>query len=182
MSTDNLIIRPATLDDAPAIQAIYAPYCEKSAVTFELSPPDVDEMRERISAVLDAGYPYFVIEERGEILGYAYAGPYKARAAYRFAVEDSIYLKESATGRGIGSKLLGYLIDHCEQRGFRQMLGIITYFEDAPSIALHEKFGFVKDGLMKSVGWKNDQWYDVLFMRKELGKGASCPPDVEPLE
>jgi len=169
-------LRPAAPEDVPAIQAIYAHHVLHGLGTFEEVPPTPMEMAERCAAVLDRGLPWLVADD-GEVLGYAYAGPFRTRAAYRFTVEDSVYVAEAARGRGVGRALLSAIIAECEAMGLRQMLGVIGDSGNAASIALHRACGFQHLGVVPAVGWKFGRWVDVVWMQRALGPGGASPPD-----
>ena len=136
-----LSVRPATPADIPAITRIYAHSVRTGTASFELEPPDEAEMARRMQVLFDGGYPYIVAEIGGAIAGYAYAGSYRPRPAYRFSVEDSIYIDPSAQRRGVGRVLLQQLIEECERRGFRQMIAVIGDSAQTPSIELHRALG-----------------------------------------
>lgn len=169
-------IRPATPSDVPAIAAIYADAVLNGTASFELEPPDEAEMARRMAALLDGGFPYLVAESAGAVVGYAYAGAYRPRPAYRFTVEDSVYVAPSAKGRGTGRALLKALVAEAERRGFRQMIAVIGDEASAGSIALHRSAGFEMVGTFRSVGWKFDQWRATVLMQRPLGDGDSVPP------
>ena len=166
-------LRRASPEDAAAIAAIYAPYVTASAVSFETEPPDADAMRARIEAGGEL-YPWLVAEEEGEVLGYAYASAFRARPAYRYVVETSVYLAGGAQGRGIGTALYGALIRTLEAQGFAQAIGAIT-LPNAPSVRLHEALGFVQAGTYRQVGWKMGAWHDVGLWQRALAP-ATDPP------
>jgi phosphinothricin acetyltransferase len=170
-------IRPATLADIPAITAIYAHAVRHGTASFELEAPDETEMKRRMSSLCDGGFPYLAAEERGTLLGYAYAGLYRTRPAYRFSLEDSIYIAPDRQGRGIGRVLLDALIEESAALGFRQMIAVIG---DSPtqaaSVALHRAAGFAMVGTLDSVGYKFDRWLDTVLMQRALGEGADSPP------
>ncbi|HEX4097493.1 MAG TPA: GNAT family N-acetyltransferase [Caulobacteraceae bacterium] len=170
-------LRPAESEDVPAIQAIYAHHVLHGLGTFEEVPPSPAEMAERCAAVLDRGLPWLAAEDGGEIVGYAYAGPFRTRAAYRFTVEDSVYVAEAARGKGVGRALLTAIIAECEAMGLRQMVGVIGDSDNAASIALHRACGFELKAIVPAVGWKHGRWVDVVWMQRALGPGASTPPD-----
>ena len=157
-----LTIRPASLSDAQAIQAIYTPYVEKTAFTFEYEVPSVQEFEKRICKTLEK-YPYLVAEENGQVLGYAYASTYYARTAYDWTTELSIYLHEDARGRGLGSQLY----DALEKRGFLRFLACIAVPNEA-SIVMHEKRGYVQVAHFPKVGYKFEQWHDIVWMQKTI--------------
>lgn len=169
-------VRPATLDDIAEVQAIYAHHVMHGLGTFETEPPDQHEMRTRHSQVTGAGFPYLVAEVDGRVLGYAYANHFRARAAYRHTVEDSIYVAPTATGRGVGKALLNDLIDRCAALGLRQMLALIGDSGNVASIGVHRSCGFALTGVMQAVGRKADRWVDVVVMQRALGPGSSTPP------
>jgi L-amino acid N-acyltransferase YncA len=169
-------VRPATPADIPAITRIYAHAVRHGTASFELEPPDEAEMTRRQRALLDGGYPYLVAEIDGSVAGYAYAGPYRTRPAYRFSVENSIYVAPQAHRRGIGRVLLDALIVESEMRGYRLMIAVIGDSAQAPSIALHRAAGFKMVGAFEGVGYKFDRWLDSVLMQRPLGKGASAPP------
>jgi L-amino acid N-acyltransferase YncA len=169
-------IRPATEADVPAITAIYQQAVREGTATFELAPPDLAEMMRRYRALVDGGYPYFVAMLDGRVAGYAYAGAYRPRPAYRFTVENSIYLDPSFHRRGIGMLLLERLITECETRGFRQMIAVIGDSANAGSIGVHTKGGFKMIGTHPNVGLKFGRWLDTVMMQRDLGEGASTVP------
>jgi L-amino acid N-acyltransferase YncA len=169
-------VRAATAGDIPAITRIYGHAVKHGTASFELEPPDEAEMAHRMQTLLDGGYPYFVAETDGALVGYAYAGPYRPRPAYRFSVEDSIYIDPSAQRRGIGRVLLEHLIAECERRGFRQMVAVIGDSAQTASIKLHRALGFRLVGTVENVGYKFDQWLDSVNMQRPLGRGATTKP------
>jgi phosphinothricin acetyltransferase len=169
-------IRPATAADIAAITAIYADAVRHGTATFELEPPDRAEMLRRFAALSEANFPYLVAEERTGVAGYAYAGPYRARPAYRFTVEDSVYLAPSAQGRGIGSALLARLIAATTQRGFRQMIAVIGDSANVASVRTHACAGFALIGTHPDVGFKFGRWLDTVMMQRALGEGAATTP------
>jgi L-amino acid N-acyltransferase YncA len=168
-------IRATVEADLPAVQAIYAHHVLTGTASFELDPPDLEEIRRRWSAVVAGGYPHLVASGGNEVLGYAYAGAYRPRPAYRHAVEDSVYVREGHHGRGIGGALLARLIEECERRGFRQMIAVIG--DNLPaSLALHRAAGFELVGRLRSVGHKFERWCDTTLMQRPLGSGDGAPP------
>ncbi len=169
-------IRPATLVDLPAITAIYADAVRHGTATFEIDPPDVAEMTLRYEALRARDMPYIVAEYSGQIAGYAYAGPYRPRAAYRFTVENSIYLSPSHHRLGIGAALLRELITACEARGFRQIVAVIGDSGNAGSINLHRKLGFAMVGTHRAVGFKFGRWLDTVDMQLALNGGSDTTP------
>ncbi len=170
-------IRPATPADIPAITRIYAHSVRTGTASFELEPPTETEMARRMQALLDGGYPYIVAEIGEVLVGYAYAGSYRPRPAYRFSVEDSIYIDPSAHRRGAGRALLEHLIEECTQRGFRQMVAVIGDSAQTPSIELHRVLGFRMVGTVADVGYKFGRWLDSVNMQRALGDGATTKPD-----
>jgi len=169
-------IRTAAAADIAAITRIYAHAVEHGTATFEIEPPDETEMARRLSALLRNGYPYLVAERGGMIAGYAYAGAYRARPAYRWSVEDSIYVAPDMQRQRIGSQLLARLIDEAERLGFRQMIAVIGDSAQTPSIAVHERAGFAHIGTLRSVGFKHGRWLDTVLMQRALGRGDAVPP------
>ena len=170
-------IRIAEGRDVAAIQAIYAGHVLNGLATFEEVPPDVAEIARRREDVLALGLPYLVAEAEGRVLGYAYAAPFRARSAYRFTVEDSVYLDPAATGRGIGGRLLVRLIEDCTARGARQMLAVIGDSGNAASIAVHARAGFRPAGTFRAVGFKFGRWVDTVQMQRQLGPGDGTLPE-----
>jgi len=177
-----VIIRPYTDADLAAVTAIYADSVLNGTGTFELDVPSSDEMRSRLAAPASLGLPVLVADIEGQVAGYAYAGPYRLRAAYRFMVEDSIYVSETFRGRGVGKALLDALLGACEALGMRQMVAVIGDSDNAGSIALHAAAGFEQVGVFHAAGWKFDAWRDVVFMQKALGPGATAAPDAPGLD
>jgi L-amino acid N-acyltransferase YncA len=171
-----LAIRPATSADIPAIARIYAHAVEHGTASFELTPPDAAEMAQRMQALLAGDFPYLVAEENGSVLGYAYAALYRARPAYRFTLEDSVYIAPDRQGRGIGRALLAALIEASTARGFRQMIAVIGDSEQAASIALHAALGFAYVGTLPNVGFKFGRWLDTVLMQRALGPGSATSP------
>ena len=169
-------IRPAIEADLPAITAIYEHAVRYGTATFELIPPDLAEMTRRFRALVEGGYPYLVGVLEGEVVGYAYAGAYRPRPAYRFTVENSIYLKPAIHRRGIGLQLLLRLIEECESRGYRQMVAVIGDSANAGSIAVHTACGFQMIGTHPDVGLKFGRWLDTVMMQRALGPGATTVP------
>jgi phosphinothricin acetyltransferase len=172
----NATTRPATFDDIAAITAIYGEQVLYGTATFEVIPPDETEMKARMSALADGGFPYVVAVREGRVAGYAYAGPYRTRPAYRNTVEDSIYIADDSRGQGIGGVLLRALIDQCTALGFRQMLAVIGDSQNMASARLHRAAGFGDAGVLKSVGFKHGRWLDSVIMQRALGSGDRSPP------
>ena len=169
-------IRPAQPRDLAAITRIYDHAVRHGTASFEIEPPDEREMARRYEAIRAGGYPYLVAELDGEIVGYAYAGPYRARAAYRWSVEDTIYVAQSSQRRGIGRALLERLIADAEAGGFRQMIAVIGDSANAASIELHRAAGFRMVGTFDNVGFKFSRWLDSVLMQRPLGAGAMEMP------
>jgi L-amino acid N-acyltransferase YncA len=173
-----IALRPATLGDIPAIQRIYEHAVLNGTATFELTPPDEAEMTARFETLTRQSYPYIVAcDGDGSILGYAYAGPFRARPAYRWVVEDSIYIAPDAQGRGVGGLLIARLLELCEAAGFRQMIAVIGGSDHMPSIRLHERVGFHEIGVFAASGFKFGRWIDTMLMQKALGEGDTTLPD-----
>jgi L-amino acid N-acyltransferase YncA len=172
----SLDIRPADEADLPVITEIYEHAVRHGTATFELVPPDLAEMTRRYRALIEGGFPYFVATADGGVVGYAYAGAYRPRPAYRFTVENSIYLRPASHRRGIGLKLLQRLIIECEARGYRQMIAVIGDSANAGSIGVHAKTGFTLIGTHPNVGFKFGRWLDTVMMQRSLGEGASTIP------
>ena len=172
------LIRPATSDDSADLASIYAQHVLGGVATFEEVPPTPGMMAQRLAAVQAHALPWLVLEDAGRVQGYAYAAPYKTRSAYRFCVEDSIYLDQACTARGFGTQMLGALITQCEARGIRQMLAIIGGGVE-PSVRLHAKLGFEMIGRHAAVGWKFGAWQDIVLMQRALGPGADAPPSAK---
>ena len=172
----DISIRPAAPADIPAITRIYAHAVRHGTASFELEPPDEAEMTRRQRALVDGGYPYLVAEADGVVAGYAYAGPYRTRPAYRFSVENSVYVAPQMQRRGIGRVLLDALIAECPARGYRLMIAVIGDSAQTPSIELHRAAGFKMVGAFEGVGYKFDRWLDTVLMQRPLGKGSSAPP------
>lgn len=168
-----LLLRPSTPADLPAVRDIYAHAVTHGTGTFELEVPDAAEMARRRDDVLSKGLPWLVAERDGQVLGYAYAGPFRPRPAYRFSVEDSIYLHPQAHGAGVGRALLAELVARCQAAGARQMLAVIGDSANAGSIGVHRALGFEHIGTFRSVGWKFGRWLDVVLMQRSLGAGAT---------
>ena len=163
-----LTIRPATPADLPAIQAIYAHHVLTGTGSFEETPPDLDEMTRRFHDVTGRGLPYLVAEDDSGIAGYAYAGLFRTRSAYRFTVEDSVYVAANRQGQGIGARLLADLIAACRDRGVREILAVIGDSNNAGSIGVHRRLGFRPIGTLERVGLKFGRWLDVVMMQLSL--------------
>lgn len=176
----SISIRDAVESDVPAIAAIYADAVDHGTATYELEVPTLDEMRERFAGLKASEYPYLVAEENGEVLGYAYAGPFRTRPAYRFIVEDSIYVAPQAKGKGIGKALMLALIEACRAGGYHQLAAVIgDGHADSPSVKLHERLGFRHCGLLEGSGYKHGRWLDTVFMQLEMNGGNRTDPDPQ---
>ncbi|MGE7369588.1 N-acetyltransferase family protein [Neorhizobium sp. NPDC001467] len=170
-------LRDATPADLPAITEIYRDSVLHGSASYEIIPPDQAEMSDRFHAVGAKGYPYIVAEAEGNgILGFAYASAFRTRPAYRWLVEDSIYLAPDARGQGVGKALLKELLARCEALGFRQMVAVIGGVSPA-SVALHKSLGFEMTGTIKGAGFKHGKWQDTIFMQIALGEGTETLPD-----
>ncbi len=173
--TENAI-RAARLADIPLITRIYAQAVEHGTATFEIEPPPKAEMARRLRALLADGYPYLVAEVDGVVAGYAHAGSYRARPAYHWCVEDSIYLAPQFRRQGLGAALLTRLVSDAAARDFRQMIAVIGDSAQASSIAVHARVGFTHAGTLRSVGFKHGRWLDTVLMQRPLGSGDQTPP------
>ena len=171
-----LTTRAAVEGDAGAIAAIYASEVIGGTATFEVIPPKVEEMAARMQKIVAGGLPYLVAERERRVVGYAYAGLYHVRTAYRNTVEDSIYIAADSRGTGVGGTLLRALIDECTARDFRQIVALIGDSTNAASVRLHKAAGFSLVGTLKSVGYKHGRWLDVVLMQRALGPGDSRTP------
>lgn len=169
-------MRPATPDDLPAVQAIYAHHVRHGLASFEEDPPGAEEIRRRHAEVIGKGLPWLVADFGGVVGGYGYCAPYRARSAYRYALEDSVYVREDYHGRGVGSALLDALIERCGALGYRQIIAVIGDSAHAASINLHASAGFVRVGTLRSVGFKFGRWVDSVLMQRPLGPGDGSPP------
>lgn len=180
MGAPPLILRDATLDDMAAVAAIYGREVLEGTATFEEEPPSVEMLGERLAGVRRHGLPWLVAEVEGQVAAYAYASPFRPRAAYRYAVETSIYVAEGFHGRGLGRALMEQVIDRCRAMGLRQMIAAISG-DGAASITLHERLGFRLAGVYRNVGWKFDRWLDVTLLQLDLDPEAG-PPKVPGLQ
>jgi L-amino acid N-acyltransferase YncA len=170
------MLRPAAASDVGAIAAIYGPAVASGTASFELEPPSEAEMLRRYRAITDAGYPYFVAELDGRIVGYAYASAYRARPGYRFTVENSVYVAADAQGRGVGRALLLEVIAVCTAKGYRLMVAVIGDSANFASIALHRRAGFRFCGTIHAVGYKLGRWLDSVIMELPLGEADRSAP------
>jgi phosphinothricin acetyltransferase len=169
-------IRPSRDEDLPAICAIYGHHVLHATGTFETVPPTEAEMAARRADVLAKGLPYLVVEDEGQVLGFAYCQWFKPRPAYRFSAEDSIYLHPDARGRGLGQQLLAALIEQAQQAGLRKLIAVIGDSANAASIGVHRSQGFEAAGVIRSCGWKFGRWLDIVLMEKTLGDGDRSAP------
>lgn len=172
-----VLVRPATAEDMAQVQAIYSYYVTRTAASFEEEVPSVAEMQRRRAEVLARGLPYLVAEEDGEVLGYTYAGPWRPRSAYRYTLEDSIYVAPFVQRRGVGRALLGGLIERCTELGYRRLIAVIGDSANQSSIALHRAMGFRQEGVLRGVGLKFGRWVDVVMMHRVLGDDSRPLPD-----
>ncbi len=178
---DDILIRPVEPGDLPIITAIYGAAVSSGTSSYELDPPDLAEMTRRHAALAEAGMPYVAATDgTGRVLGYAYAGPFRPRPAYRFVVEDSIYIDADARGRGLGRLLLSALIEMSGSLGYRQMVAVIGDGRpESASVRLHERLGFSHAGTLRGTGYKFGRWLDTTFMQLEMNGGAGLPPDPD---
>ncbi len=173
----SVVVRDARPEDMETIQAIYSYYVTRSCASFEEVPPTVAEMESRRAAIAAKGLPYLVADSDGEVLGYTYAGPFRPRSAYRYTVEDSIYVSPMVQGRGLGRALLGGLIERCTELGLKQMIAVIGDSANTASINVHRAMGFRQEGVLRGVGWKFNRWVDVVIMHRPLTEGDDPPRD-----
>jgi L-amino acid N-acyltransferase YncA len=174
--TDGVSLRLSQDRDLTAITAIYHHHVLHGVASFEEEPPDLEEMARRRGEILARRLPYLIAEQSERVLGYCYASPYRTRAAYRFAVEDSIYIDGAEVGRGIGRALLSELIDRCAALGYRQMVAVIGGSDQWPSIRVHAALGFARVGVLPAIGFKFGAWVDTVLMQRALGEGADTQP------
>ena len=170
------LIRPSRDEDLDAITRIYAHHVLHGTGTFETTPPTRDEMAGRRADVLGKGLPWLVIEVDGQVMGYAYGNWFKPRPAYRYSVEDSIYMAPESAGKGLGKLLLTELLAQCERAGVRKVMAVIGDSANARSIGVHKALGFEQVGVVQSCGWKFGRWLDIVLMQKSIGQGDSTPP------
>ena len=177
-----ITIRAASSADLDAITEIYADAVAHGTASYELEPPSRFEMGARFDGLMAGGFPYLVAEKDGAVLGYAYAGPFRPRPAYRFIVEDSVYVAPGAKGQGVGLSLMRHLIEAARAAGFRQIVAVIGDGRpDSASVRLHEKVGFRHSGRLEGSGYKHGRWLDTVFMQLAMNGGASTPPDPDSL-
>jgi L-amino acid N-acyltransferase YncA len=176
MTADDVVIRPSGEGDVAEISEIYRYHVLRGLASFEEIPPDPDELASRRRDILARGLPYLVAERSGRVLGYCYAAPYRMRSAYRFTVEDSIYIDNAEVGRGLGRALLATVLDRCAELGYRQMVAVIGGSDTWPSIRLHAALGFARIGVLPAVGFKFGNWVDIVLMQRALGPGATTAP------
>ncbi len=174
-------VRDAQLEDLPTVREIYARHVLTGLASFEETPPDLAEMTRRFEATRARDLPFLVAESDGaesdgKVAGYSYAGPYRPRPAYRFCLENSVYVDAEAVGRGVGSALMTALIRRCEELGYRQLIAVIGDSANQASIRLHEKHGFTRAGLLKSIGFKFGRWVDSVTMQRAIGEGDGSLP------
>jgi L-amino acid N-acyltransferase YncA len=177
MSADAPIIRPSREEDLPTIAAIYAHHVLNGLASFEEVPPEIEEVARRRGDIVARGLPYLVAEADGKVLGYCYAGPFRPRVAYRYTLEDSIYIDPAAVGRGLGRVLLTAVLSRSEELGYRQMVAVIGGRQTVASIRLHAALGFTEVGVLTGVGFKFGRWVDSVLMQRPLGPGTTTPPD-----
>jgi L-amino acid N-acyltransferase YncA len=172
----NVTLRPATPDDAPTVAAIYRVAVLEGTASFEIEAPDAEEIARRMHTIVGAGYPYFVAELAGTVVGYGYLSAYRPRPAYRWSVENSIYVAADRQGHGIGRTMLSALIAEATARGYRQMIAVIGDSANIASTRLHRACGFQFCGTVHAVGFKNGRWLDSVTMQRPLGDGDTSPP------
>lgn len=170
--TPPLTLRPATEADMDQVQRIYGEHVVHGLASFEETPPGIAEMRNRFQALTRQSFPYIVAEQEGRLCGYSYAGPYRTRSAYRFTIENSVYVERRSAGQGIGRALLAELIAQCEKGPWRQMIAIIGNSGNSASVALHESLGFRRVGTLREVGFKHGQWVDTVLMQRALASSV----------
>jgi L-amino acid N-acyltransferase YncA len=173
-------VRPASRADLPAIQSIYAHHVLHGLASYEEVPASVDEMGRRFSEVTERGLPYLVAASKGAVVGYGYCTLFRTRSAYRFVLEDSVYVRDGMLGKGIGRALLSVLIEQCTALGYRQMIAVIGDSGNAGSIGLHASLGFLRSGMLRSTGFKLGRWVDTVMMQRPLGIGDGTLPAGDP--
>ena len=177
MSGADYTIRPSRDEDVPSITAIYRGHVLNGVASFEEVPPEPDEIARRRGEIVARGLPYLVAERAGRVIGYCYAGLFRPRVAYRFTVEDSVYIAADEIGRGLGRALLEQVIARCSELGYRQMVAVIGGRETLGSIRLHERLGFAPIGILPAVGFKFGRWIDIILMQRALGPGSDSLPE-----
>lgn len=180
MNLDTIVVRDAREADIPAIRAIYAHHVQHGLASFEETPPDEAEMLRRFRTLKEGGFPYLAAELAGDLVGYSYAGQYRPRPAYRYSVEDSVYVRDGMAGKGVGRALLTVLLARCTDMGFRQMIAIIGDSGNHGSIGLHQALGFETVGTIRSVGFKHGRWVDSVLLQRALGEGDTTLPSPRP--
>ena len=176
MGTESIAVREVRDSDMDEVAEIYGHHVRHGVASFEHEPPDVAELRRRCGEVRARGLPYVVAERDSRLLGFAYASPFRLRPAYRFSVEDSVYVHPDSVREGIGRRLLQSVIDGCEAAGRRRLVAVIGG-ADERSIAFHRKCGFEEAGRLEGAGWKHGRWLDLVIMQRALGPGTSTPPE-----
>lgn len=172
------LIRPSTEQDVVAITAIYRDHVLHGTGTFEIEPPTAADMSARRADVLAKGLPYLVVEDAGQVLGFAYCNWFKPRPAYRFSAEDSIYMSTTAHRQGLGRALLAELSARAERAGVRKLIAVIGDSANTASVGLHQALGFSQVGTIAACGWKFDRWLDIVLMEKPLGLAHTRPPSL----
>jgi L-amino acid N-acyltransferase YncA len=173
----SMSVRRATLADAEALAAIYGHHVLHGFGTFEEDPPSAAEMERRRASIAGLGLPYLVAEDAGRVVGFAYAGPFRPRPAYRYTLEDSVYVAPAAVGKGVGRAVLGAVIAACEALGVRQLVAVIGDSGNAASVGLHTALGFTHQGVGRSFGFKHGRWVDIVWMQKSLNGGDETAPE-----
>ena len=171
------VVRDSRDADMARVQAIYAHHVLHGLASFEEEAPPLEELRRRFDDVRSRGLPWLAADFGGVLAGYGYCAPYRTRSAYRYSLEDSIYVRQGSEGRGVGSALLGALIERCESVGYRQLVAVIGDSANAASINLHASFGFARVGTLRSAGFKFGRWVDSVLMQRPLGPGDAEPPE-----
>lgn len=174
-----IIVRDAVKSDMPAIQRIYAHEVLRGVASFEEEPPTTDQLWSRREGVVELGLPYLTAELNGRVAGFSYATIYRPRPAYRYTIEDTVYVAMEVRGQGVGRALLTTLIGRCETGPWRQMIGVIGDVANVASIALHEQLGFRQVGRLEAVGFKLGRWVDTILMQRALGVGAQTLPEPQ---
>lgn len=173
----DLTVRAAVLDDAAVVAELYTPYVLESTATFESEPPESDEWARRILEALDRNYPFLVVEDAGgRVVAFGFAQRYGPRIGYRYSVETTTFVHRECLGRGIGTVVVGALVEACEARGYRQAFAVIAESEPA-SVVVHARAGYRPVGTLAGAGWKHGRWLDVFLMQRQLGEGNSSLPE-----